>query len=1046
MTDGTGRATTDLHDVSGQDADSDVRARPRLMPGRQGRTFSAAAVLIGLLGIVTALSIPLAPVVTHDVTVSWPKAGQLPEPSLAFFVPYQPVEVHVDVPCSVVRAGQRQGQPTTLASSRMPGAPTTGFSVATANDHVLVLVGGRELMRSPITGQNCSVVMHSDASGSTARIGDRSATSRQRVSDIVTFSTQLAPREAAGLHVSARTANWFENSPTASKTALLGAQSALVVLALLVLVRVDRHRRSRTAAPEVTGYVRNGRPTPRTAGLGRRLLVDAGLAGVLGGWLVLGPNTPDDSFAGMTIRNGLNTGDIGNYYRWENASEAPFTLVQNLLEPLAAISINPLVLRTPSVLAALCTWLLLSRPLLGVVLPTHARLPGVRALAAVGLLAWWLPFGLGVRPEPFAALGITAVFAFVLLAVSRRDGTGLAWLGAGALAAGLSLAVNPMGVTALAPVLVLAPRIWRLLGSFRLPATLLLGGLASTGVAAMFVDQSLFGVNKATELHRFYGPNVPWFQEITRYEYLLGFGLQGDVARRTPILITIVLVGCVILLACRNTHHLPGMRWTPVPAACLLVCLGLMWLTPSKWTHYFGALAGIGAAALTASVVLIGVAARRWADDRAIPLIGLVCTVLAVGAATVAFSGKNNWFLHSHYGVPWGEQPIRPLNNPLPWLSVVALLLIAAHLFRRDGRSVRRMLAGLPAVVGVLAVVTTVGIVLASFAVAPIRQAGSYSVGGQNLASIAGGSCGLADHVVVTPDVPGGVLEPLTGTDETVGFATGATGHIPNRPPPDGSGDLVWGSLAGGQISTGQLRTRWFALPELPESRELAISVAGRSGDGNRIALEFAGAGGILGQRILDDTAPDNARSPYPSDRIVPDSPQDHPEWRALHVAAADVPAGADRVRIRATDTTTDSAGWLATTGPRLREVVPLADFMRDRAPTLVDWSMTWTVPCLRDMPRVERGMVQPPAYLINPPTALGFGGTAAYERGIGGSFAGVREVGHQREVPTRLLGTENTPPHTEWGHLIAVDYPLRGDGYDVRTEPVARWGWRGEE
>ncbi|WP_229679976.1 arabinosyltransferase domain-containing protein [Saccharopolyspora thermophila] len=978
-------------------------------PGRR-RLSTVVPVLVGMLGVLAAVAVPLAPVVTQQVTVTWPKAGELPEGTLAFVVPYEPPEVHVRVPCAVVRAGQQRGVPTTLVASRLPGQPTEGFAVTTARDHVIALVAGREALRAPI-GPGCDVAIDADSAGSRASIGAQVAElPGARVRDIVAFTTDLTPQQAAGLHVRVTTATWFENSPTATKQALIAAQLLLVAVAFALLLARDRGRHAARS--------------PRRPGM--RHLVDAGVVVVLGGWWVLGPTTADDSFAAMTIRNALDTGDVGNYYRWENASEAPFALAQQLLEPVAALSTTPLVMRIPSVVAAVLTWLVLSRGILGAVLPEHGRRSAVRLLAAVSFLAWWLPFGLGVRPEPFAALGLAAVLACVLRAVRTERVT---WLGLAALAAGLSVAVTPMGIAALAPFAVLAPRIRHLLST---PVVALLAGIAATGIVAMFADQSLFGARRATALHTLYGPDVPWFQEILRYQYLLGFDLQGDLARRAPVLLTFVVAVHTGLLLLRGAGRLPGLRWAHVPPLCLAVSVALMTLTPSKWTHYFGALTGVGAATVTAGVVLITATARQVSRDRVVVLAGLLGTAMAAVAAALVFAGKNNWFLHSQYGVPWGEQPLRPLNSPLPWLLVAVVLLLV------PGRS-RQMLVRMPAVIGAGAMGVTVAVVLSSFVVAPVRQAGGYSIGGQNLTA----GCGIADHVVVTPDVPGGAL---TSHDDAhaAGFAAGR-GHAPGFDPPPGIREF-WGSLDGGQISTGTLTTGWYALPALRPDQELAVAVAGRSGDGNRVVLEFASPTGTVGERVLDDTWLDTDERPaYPSDHVVQDRPQDHPAWRDLHVPARDVPSGADRVRIRAVDATTDAAGWVAVAGPRVRDVIPLARYLRGRAPILVDWSMTWNAPCLREMPRVAHGLAEPPAYLLNPPAALGFGGTAAYERGIGGTFAGVAEVGTQEEVPTRLVGAERTPDYAEWGHLIAVRYPLPGNRFDVRSVSVPRWGWRGE-
>ncbi|WP_406688262.1 arabinosyltransferase domain-containing protein [Saccharopolyspora sp. ID03-671] len=523
-------------------ADASPPAPAALAPRR--RFAHVAGLLVGVLAVLAALVVPFAPVIGERVTVTWPQAGQQPESTLAFVVPYHPDQVHVRVPCEAVRAGQDRGAPTTLVSSRPPGQPTEGFAVTTAQDHVIVLVAGVEALRAPIASAPiagaCDVAVDGGPSGSTVRIGDRTASVPAGVRDIVAFATDLSPAEADGTRVDVVTANWFATSPTQGKLLLIGVQLLLAAAGFAVLAVLDRRRRRDVERPVQ-------RPLHRLIGYGFDLVVLA----VLAGWWLLGPNSPDDSFASVTVQNGLNTGDIGNYYRWENASEAPFTLVQQLLLPVAEWNQNPLAMRVPSILAALLTWLILSRGVLGAALPGRHRHPLVRAVAVIAFLGWWLPFGMGVRPEAFEALGLTAVLAAVLQAARTERRL---WLGVAALCAGLSIAINPMGLTAVAPFLVLAPRLWRMAG----PAVLaVMAGIASVGLVAMFADQSVFTTAKATDLHGYYGPNVPWFQEITRYQYLLGFDLQGDIARRAAVLLTLLLAAytLVVLLRARVGHR-----------------------------------------------------------------------------------------------------------------------------------------------------------------------------------------------------------------------------------------------------------------------------------------------------------------------------------------------------------------------------------------------------------------------------------------------------------------------------------------------------------
>ncbi len=1023
------------------------------------RWMSWGTWIVGVLGVLTALLVPFAPVLADETTVTWPQAGEQPAPTTAFFVPYAPAEVTAEIPCEVVRTAQDADAPTTVVSSALPGQSAKGFEVAGTAEDVRVLVGGHEIHRAPLPEGPCDVRLETTPERSVVSVGGQQvADSSQHVREISVFTTDLSPADAEGMSVQARTSTWFDSVPTPEKLGLIGVQLALAAAALTWLVVSDRRRGVfRTRPP------RTRRPRPRWPRAG----VDVVVVGALTMWAVLGPRTPDDGFTEGIVRNALETGAFTNYYRWENAAEAPFTLVLNLMSPLVAMEADPLTMRVPSTVAALATWLLISRGILPVVLPRHARSWWVRVVAAVSLLAWWMPFNLGVRPEPFVALGVTVALTCLLRGSVRERRPCLTLLGLGGLAAGLTIAVNPVGVTALAPVLLLAPTFWRALqnsgiggqrpGTAAWATLTLIGCLGAVGVVAMFADQSLHGALRATDMHSFYGPNVSWFQEISRYEYLLGFDRavpeQGGMGRRLPVLSTLALLACTVLLLARGAGRLPGMRRSFVPAGAFALGLVVLWLTPSKWSHYFGALAGLGATALTTAVVLVCVAARHWSRDRVVLGGGAFGTGAAVLATSLAFSGENEWFLYSSFGVPRDDGPFRPLNSPLFWALLVAAALAVPLLPRIRAVSVRGMLARMPALLAASTMILTVVVLLASFAVAPSRMWGSYSVGGQNVAHLTGTSCGIVDRLVTTRDAPDGVLQPAFGADELDGFvAEGGYPRTSPAPAPVGTGraEYLWGSIEGDTRTTGSLTSRWFELDDVGARQELALSVAGRTGDGNRLALEFGRSSADeapqpLGEHELDDAYKDSDERPkYPTQRDVEDRPQDNPAWRTLYVSSDEVPEEADRVRVRAVDATTDSGGWLATTGPRLRDIRPVQQFLRDRESVYVDWSMVWDAPCVRRSPEVGDGLAEAPRTLLIPPDRLGFSGVAAFARGAGGSFAAMDEVGTRTTIPTRLQGTEDKPEYEDWGELVTVSYPVQRDAYDTRTSRDPQWGWEG--
>ncbi|MBW0103282.1 arabinosyltransferase domain-containing protein, partial [Pseudonocardia sp. KRD291] len=667
--------------------------------------LTVAMLVTGVLGLLAAVLMPFAPVLDHDTTVTWPEAGKSATSTTAFFVPYSPESVRVSVPCPVVRAGLARGVATTLAGSDMPGADTTGFTVSTADGALIVLVGGRQVYRAPVpAGNSCGMVLDADGAGTVLRPGgaDPVTLPGDRVRSVSAFTTDLSGADTAGLRVVARAADWFDVTSTGAKTALLVVQLVLAAASLGLLALADRRRhgsrsRSRDARARLWRARAAAAVSPRAW---FRRGADVGVLAVLGVWTVIGPLTTDDGFTEGIVRNAAGTDAFTNYYRWENASEAPFTFVLRLLQPLIDAGANPLLLRVPSLVCGLVVWVLLSRVALPALLPRHARSVAVRLLLAGTLLIWWMPLDLGVRPEPFAAVSVTAVLAFVLRAAHRPGRAGLTWLGLAALALGVALATAPSSVAAVGPVLVALPRLWRLArsglhgaaGLLRAGAvTAAAAALAGVGLVVMFAGQSWYTVSRATEMHAFYGPNVAWYNEIKRYEYLLAFDSeQGGLGRRVPVLLTLALLVAVLPLLARGARRLPGMGRVPVPVLGLVAGMAMLWLTPSKWTHYFGSLAGVGAAALTAGVVLLAVGARtragrstappsvrNGAEQPVVRLAAGAGAVAVVLAAALAYAGRNTWFIYARYGVPHEDGPWRPLNTPLPWLVLAAVVLLA---------------------------------------------------------------------------------------------------------------------------------------------------------------------------------------------------------------------------------------------------------------------------------------------------------------------------------------------------------------------------------
>ncbi len=1030
---------------------------------------TALALLLGLVGLLIALTLPFAPVTTQQTTVTWPAPGHPIVSSTALFAPYRPAELTVTVPCSALRAAADQDHAVTVLAT---GPPGDGLLLRTEAATARLMLGPRVVSSTPVASNltDCRTRLDAGPSGILVTIGTTRTLnlSGEPVPKVFAFRTDLTPRQAAGMSATARAVSPFATSTTTVKILLIVVQLLAALLALGLLTGLPR--RQLRAGGQPGGWA----PVQSLQDQWRTILVDVGMLGVLAGWAIIGPLTDDDGFATTIARNAALTGNVGNYYRWWNAAETPFALSEQLLAPLTQVSLAPLWLRVPSTVLGMVTWFVVSRGVLGVALPEVARTVRIRLLAAGFLLAAWLPFNLGVRPEPYVALGVTGVLALLWRA------RGPAALGWAALVAGLTIPISPSGILVAAPVAVFAPRIVAILGGSTrgrvevLARVLLLCCIAAVGLTVIFADQTWEGLVTATRWHDFFGPSLPWYHEPDRYRYLLGMDQDGSATKRIPVLLTLAMLPVVAVLLARRTQA--GSKVTQAEGAAarltgvVITALALLWLTPSKWSHHFGALAGLLASFLAVAVALVMQRKHPPVADRVAVGIGVAGAALVAGAAGLAFAGPNAWWQPAIYNVPWAAGPVRPmglpLDSPLLWIGALALgyaLLRApvtlaalqplvsarppAGASARPGPArLGPALVAAPAVLAVAAAGTAVAVLLGSFLAAPVRQpAGSLALA--NLHSLSGApSCGLAESIQVLPD--GAVLAPavssvslypgldLPGPDSR-GRLTGFTalaGFDPGSPPPDppgtGMSAQLWGSLVGGPRSTGTLTSPWFRLPALGPASGIAVSVSGRTDRGNTLALEF-GRAVNTGVRTLGQRAPvDRVR--LDQDHLA--GPPDYPPWRSIGLDAAQVPTGADRVRIRAVDATTDPDGWLAVTGPRLRSAVGLTPFLASHGPVLVSWPQAFLFPCVHNIVTVAGGLATAPRAVIEAPRIHGRLSAVTTAQDQGGVFAAIRPFSRLYEIPTRLAGH----PDLDWGALQLPADPAFHDAYLSRHGDIS--------
>ena len=296
----------------------------------------------------------------------------------------------------------------------------------------------------------------------------------------------------------------------------------------------------------------------------------------------------------------------------------------------------------------LLTWVVLRRIVAedGRASPDHPRLRvAAPVVLAVVFLAWWLPQDMGVRPETVVCL-CGAVVLYAVLVAERRKRLALAWLAFAV--AGLGFAAHPTGLTLFAPLLAGLPLLWQVIA---VPGDPVATGLRAFAVAAggmvapllAFIDGGLRDFLRGQTLFLSIQAQENWTTEIQRYVFLL---------RRTRWATTPSAPRCCC--AWWRWCGSPCWPWRPARAASLPTPLWLtgsttalafaaLWLTPSKWTHHFGALAGVGSAFLALFLVL-AVPTRAACSMHRLP-VGVVAAagVSFVVAIALGWHGPNDW-------------------------------------------------------------------------------------------------------------------------------------------------------------------------------------------------------------------------------------------------------------------------------------------------------------------------------------------------------------------------------------------------------------------
>lgn len=947
-------------------------------PSRPRRSALRPVLVLALVALLAAVAFPLAPVQQTRADYAWDAtdgAAAIP------LMPYEPVALTATTTCGAVRAGGVLLSTVPLRADPA-AAPLPGLRLAAADGALTVTSAGLELGTVPVPTGACAVELTSTPERTTLVVDGAAVLVREGdVRPAVAGAFSEAGRDVA-LTLTADTR--FETTISPLKAAI-GVVGVLALLGMLVaLARADGR------AP--------ARLLPRRWWLPRP--VDAAVAALLGVWWVVGAITVDDGYIAGIVRSRGSNGVVGNVYRWLNAPEAPFSWFYDLSHLWSLVSPSTLWMRLPATLLGLVTWVLLSRALL----PRLGRAAQRPWLAALAFGSWWVPYQLGLRPEPWVALGLLGVLLAVERAVALRR---LLPVAVGLVLAGATTALTPGGIVAFTPFLAAAVPLLRLVRAHPARWPLVAAGLAApaSAVFLMASDQGLGGLLEATRVRQLIGGGVQWYQEYERYALLLEpAGFQGSIGRRAALLVTVL--AAVGVLAARRRAGLAAGPTTRL-AATVLLSLAVMTATPTKWTQHFGDLGGVGAAVLV-------VAAAAWSTPplRARPRAFTASLAAAVAVGSLVLAGTAAW----PYASAWFEPTFSTLPPRVAGVTVATALVVlgfaaVAVLAARLGAAraagaadppvPRRVPGPVPLLATVLAAVLALQVL--GLARTAVEHRGGYTLASDAVATLSGEPCGLQERLSVETDPGAGLLRPLT------------------MPPVRAERTVdVGGVQLPGVAVAGSITSAWFALDpaqraSAPPDRALPVVVttAGEVRPGDVLRLEFGDAGGaVLESRSLGAGPGDD---------------------RQL------APPGAESVRLVAAGATTGGVPALVTL-PRVPRLTPMTEVLPPGTTAVLDWPVAFLFPCLTPQPIVD-GAAGPVGWRVAPPAADPSAGIT-YAPGFGGPFAAARLLVTERRMATYLDGdpTRDAAQVVRWDPVE----PLGEVVPEVGAETVAGWSRTG--
>ena len=1052
------------------------------------------ATVAGLLGFLLSVLTPLLPVVQTTATLNWPQNGQLSNVT-APLISLTPVSMSATVPCEVIRTmPPGGGMVLGLAPQKGKDAALNSLfltvnskRVDITDRNVVVASVPRAQVASPAC-ERIEITSTSDgtfagfiglppdteSAGATDEDGDSAQSGydylRSGFKDpnlrpaVVGVFTDLTGPAPPGLQVSAVIDTRFSTTPTPLKLAAMLLAIAATAVALSALWRLDRMdgRRMHRLIPQ--------RWRTFTA-------VDVTVVGSFLVWHVLGANSSDDGYIMGMARVAERAGYMSNYFRWFGSPEDPFGWYYNVLALMTHVSDASIWIRLPDLVCALTCWLLLSREVLPRLGPAVSGSRAALWAAGLVLLAAWMPFNNGLRPEGQIATGALITYVLIERAITTGRLTPAAFA---IITAAFTLGIQPTGLIAVAalvaggrPILRIVNRRKAVVGTWPLIAPLLAAGTVILTV--VFADQTLATVLEATRIRTDIGPSQEWYTENLRYYYLILPTVDGSLSRRFGFLITALSLFISMFIMLRR-KQVPGVARGPAwrLMGVIFATMFFLMFTPTKWVHHFGLFAAVGAAVAALATVLVSPAVLRWSRNR----MTVVTAVLFLLALT--FATTNGWWYVSSFGVPF--------NNTMPSIagvSISTLFLALAgvsavytawlHFSARDqgsGALTRAVTAApIPFAAGLMVVVF-----IASMAAGVVRQYPTYSNAWANIRSLAGG-CGLADDVLVEPDPNNGFLTPLAGDygplgplggSDPVGFtpdgvpekivAEAIRVNIPmpgvdsdwqgpfelTRPGVNGSTvplpyqlDPARVPLAGSYSESGQrdsvLTSAWYTLPADDGGHPLVVVTAAGTIAGNSVLNDFT-----EGQTVeLEYGRPGPDGQPVALGRVQPYDLGPAPSWRNLRYPRAQIPPDATAVRIVAEDKSLSLGDWVAVTPPRVPELRTVQQFVGSTQPVLMDWAVGMAFPCQQPMLHTN-GVTEVPKFRITPDYTAKKQDTDTWQDGRNGGLLGISDLLLRAHVMATYLSEDWG---RDWGSLRKFDTVVDATPAELELGTATRSG-----